>query len=163
MFQADDHRIDDYCQDETRRDKIERRQRAKRRARGGELDLTVSPSRRRCQLVGQWTFGRTGDETALLNLIKENLYPVLSQRRISGQQAVEARRALAACETILVRRYTKRGLLFRWTTPDAPAYWLVIREQDALTAHLDNLQYQFGCTQAERDARLRVRIELDAA
>lgn len=140
------------------------RERRGKRRDSPPLTLTKKPLQHANRLVGTWRLCQdVGDETALFNDFRDRLYPYLAQRRIVPLEATKAKRALKQARSLRIRRFLRRGVVFRWHSDAGETFWLWIRETDSLTLHLDRLQYQFGCSQEQRNQRLVARLHASAA
>lgn len=130
------------------------RDRRKRKERPA-IDLTECPKRNR-PLVGDWVLAHSNHDTEFVRLIVDTLLPFLRRRRIETKQGEIARQALMHADAINVYRHARIGYLFAWSSTDA-VYYIAIREEDTLTARLDELQWQFGKTPQERNRLNRSR------
>lgn len=112
------------------------------------IDLTDCPRRSR-PLVGSWIMSRSGNDTRFFNIIVETLLPFLRRRRIDEEQGRNARQALRQTNELSVARHDHIGYLFSWSD-EQTVYFIAVREEDTLTARLDEEQWQFGKTPQQR-------------
>ena len=167
MDRADDRFVDGDSLEYDTDDKPLRRMRAKRHFKQRRvLDLTIIPPRNVDHLAAKWRFQCSTDITSLFNQVRDAICEVLCQRQnILDTQLTDARRALFDTECIVVRRYRRHGLLFRWKSPDRTMYWVSVRERDPITIQLDDLQYRLSNLLTARcpASRPRKLIKLGAA
>lgn len=166
MDRVDDRCVDDDSLEYATDDKPLRRMRAKRHFKQRRvLDLTVVPPHNADHLAAKWRFEPNADATSLFNRVRDAICAVLCQRRnIVEPQLTAARRALFGTKTIVVRRYRRHGLLFRWKSADHTVYWISVREQDQITIQLDDLQHRLSnLLSARRPSPKLPLIKLGAA